>query len=351
MGRDTDEITVQAHDLERLVSRILVAAGTPDDIAGQVADCLVMSNLRGADSHGVLQLSGYVDEIQAATIDPAARPEIVIDLPGLTLLNGHQGLGTYMLWRAGEIAVEKAKRNGAATVALRNCGHTGRLGHVIEHIASNGCFAQIMGGGAREKWPVVAPHGGRERVLSTNPYAFGVPSGGNENGPVVTDFATSVISDGKIQACHASGLDLAKGCIIDKDGNPSTDPKDYFDGGAHLPAAGHKGYGMALVSELACGIALESAPDFGWFVIAVDLETIGLREGYRKEASELLLSLRNSAPAAGHSNVSIPGERGTLLREHKLEHGISLPAPVVENLRMLVQRLSLKVSSSLNILD
>jgi LDH2 family malate/lactate/ureidoglycolate dehydrogenase len=242
----------------------------------------------------------------------------------------------YALWEAGILAIERARKQAAATVALKNCSHTGRLGHVVEHMATEGCFAQIMGGGGRHKWPGVAPYGGCEAMLCTNPYAFGMPGG--KYGPVVTDFATSAVSEGTISNYQAAGKQLPEGCILDKSGHPSTSPDDYFDGGVHLPAAGHKGYGMAVISELLGGIALNTPPEFNWIITAIDIAQLRDKEGYVGDTEKFLDQVKSVKVAPGHKEILIPGERGNRRSLLGSKEGVILPQSVYDELVDLAQQ-------------
>ncbi len=195
----------------------------------------------------------------------------------------------------------------------RACTAAGRHGAYADAAASKRFLTFCMGGGNRKSWRQVAPHGGSKAMLPTNPWCIGIPGG--DRGPVVLDFATSTIAGGWIYAACSAGARLPEGCVIDKHGRPTLDPKDYFDGGAILPAGGHKGYALALMGELIAEVMLgPSTTEGNWLLITVD--TARFRDGHalQSAAEGVLSELRDCPPASGFEQVEIPGERE---REHR----------------------------------
>ena len=201
-----------------------------------------------------------------------------------------------------------------------------------ELAANAGCLVIILGGGSRENWRQVVPFGGAKPMLPTNPYAFGIPGG--ERWPVVLDFATPAGAGGKVYAAKSAGHRLPPGICVDKNGSPTTDPDDYFNGGGLLPMAGPKGYGMALVAEL-LGEAMfgEAMDGLNWVVICLDLTRFRNTSSYHQAAEDCLDELRTCPAAPGFDRVEIPGERERVLRDHRLTSGIPLPIGVINELR------------------
>jgi LDH2 family malate/lactate/ureidoglycolate dehydrogenase len=221
-----------------------------------------------------------------------------------------------------------------AAVGLANVDHTGRIGAFAQRGAEAGCLTIMLGGGARKDWRQVAPYGGARGMLPTNPYAFAIPAG--ERGPVVIDFATGMAAGGKIYAAKMAGRPLAEGLCIDADGQPTTNPDDYFNGGAILSMAGPKGYGMALVAELLGEAILGQAMDgMNWICIAIDLTRFRAPMAYRRAAEECLAELRDCPPAPGFERVEVPGEREAALRLERLTTGIPIPPATLVSLRAL----------------
>ncbi len=169
---------------------------------------------------------------------------------------------------------------------------------------------------------------------------------------MVTDFATGMAAGGKIYAAKMAGRPLAAGLCIDAHGNPTTDPDDYFNGGAILPMAGPKGYGMALVAELLGESILGQAMDgMNWICIAVDLSRFRAASAYRRAAEECLAEMRACPPAPGFDRVEIPGEREAQLRCDRLTRGIPVPPATLESLRHLGRRMGVGVEALVPIAD
>lgn len=236
--------------------------------------------------------------------------------------------------RAVEKGLELVHAGGMSVVAVRNVGHTGRIGAYSERGAEAGCLAIVFGGGARHIWQQVAPFGGIDPMLPTNPYSIAVPGG--DHGPVVLDFATGSSSGGRAMAAHVKGELFDEPTFIDGDGRPSRDPNAYLSGGAILPAAGPKGYGMGVVAELMADALLGPVDVEGsWLLLFVKLGRFRSEQDYQPEAERLLDELRSSRPAEGFDRVEIPGERERAIREQRLADGIPMDDAVWSTLEKL----------------
>ena len=319
-------------------TRIMTALGCQPAIASEIAEHLVDADLCGVYSHGIFRLDWYAERAAAKRFQPGAEPRLTKAEGGAPLVDGGNGLGMPAFRLATDTMVEAARKEGVAAVGIANVDHTGRLGAFVQRGADAGCLAIMFGGGSRKDWRQVAPYGGARAILPTNPYAFGIPGG--ERGPVVFDFATGMAAGGKVYAAKAAGRPLAEGLCIDAQGRPTTNPDDYFNGGALLPMAGPKGYGMALVAELLGEAILGQAMDgMNWICIAVDLSRYRAPSAYRRAAEECLAELRACPPAPGFDRVEIPGEREAALRDERLKSGIPIPPVTLESLRELGRKL------------
>ena len=332
--------TIDPKRLDALARRILVAAGAPDDIAECVAESLIEANLKGVDSHGVMNLPFYLEEIEDGDLVPTGRMTVEQETVGTAVLRGGYGFGMYILREATEFAIAKAREQRAVSVGVVDLCHTGRVGWFAEAIAAAGMFGVVFGGGAHRNYRTSPPHGGAEPFFSTNPYAFGMPGG--RFGPVVADFATSTVADGKVRAYHARGEQVPEGWIVDKAGNPTTDPQDFLDGGMHIPAAHHKGYGMALIAELMSDAMMPHKHQFNWLVTVVDITAFRPRGDYEASADALLQKVKDVPPAAGVDGVLLPGEPEALSATERAA-GIPVPDPVWEELGEAAAKLGVKL--------
>ncbi|HIC88079.1 MAG TPA: Ldh family oxidoreductase, partial [Anaerolineae bacterium] len=312
--------------------------GTPSDIAQYVSSSLVDSSLKGVDSHGVIRVSSYIDQIASGWIKPAARPEIQKETPTTAIVRGNSGFGIWALGYAMDLAIQKAKANQVASVGLIESTHTGRLGQFVETAAKEGLFAMLTGGGAHghPRHSSVAPYGGAKRIMATNPYAFGLPDG--RFGPVVVDIATSQVAEGKLQVYRAKREELPPGWILDKAGRPSTNVEDFYGGGMLLPAAGHKGYSLALVAEL-LGYALLGKPhELNWFIVALDIAAFRPIAEFVQASEELLQKLKEVPPAPGFDEVLIPGEPEARAEEQRAAEGIPIPDETWQKIQEAARR-------------
>lgn len=329
---------LDATSLVHFGTDIMMALGCKPSIAAEISEHLVDADLCGVYSHGIFRLDWYAERAAAKRFIPNAEPKLITAEGGAPLVDGGNNLGMPAFRLAVDTMVKTARQNGVAAVGVANVDHTGRLGAFVTRGADNGCLSIMFGGGSRKDWRQVAPYGGARAMLPTNPYAFGIPGG--DRGPVVFDFATGMAAGGKVYAAKMAGRPLEAGLCIDALGNPTTNPDDYFNGGALLPMAGPKGYAMALVAELLGEAILGQAMDgMNWICIAVDLSRYRAPAAYRLAAEACLTELRDCPPAPGFEQVEIPGEREAALREARLISGIPIPPANLQALLDLADRL------------
>ena len=305
---DGQRLDIGADEAIEVIAGILRGSGCRREVASLVAEHLADASLCGVESHGLMRVIQYHQQFADGRMQADATPAFRQSASGACEVDGGGCIGIESMHLAIDRACDMAGQQGVSALAVRNTGHTGRLGAFAEIAAERGFLTIMMGGGNRRTWRQVAPYGGREAKLPTNPYCIGIPGG--ERGPVVLDFATSKIAGGWIYAAQSAGASLPPGAIIDKAGNPSIDPQDYFDGGAILSAGGAKGYALALMAELIAEAMLGPVTtECNWLLIT--LKTAMFREAtaLREVAEDILQDIRQCAPAPGFKRVEIPGER------------------------------------------
>lgn len=338
MGKLSFDGTRVSIDTERLIQlgvRTLVGVGCQKEVARSVAEHLVQSDLCGVESHGCMRLLQYVEQFESGYLNPVAIAVRTKGPRNAWSVDGGGGIGIPVMEMAIRTGCEEAQLQGISVTAIRNVGHTGRVGAFVEMGAVEGCLSILIGGGGRENWRQVAPYGGRKALLPTNPYAIGVPGG--EKGPVVLDFATGKIAGGWIYAARSAGARLPEGVLLDPEGQPTTDPEDYFAGGAILPAGGAKGYALALVAELIGEAMLGPvATEMNWLLLCLDTTLYAEPGALQQKAEEILAEIRSCPPLEGIDQVAVPGEREREIR-HRAE-AIHLPEPTWQALQTLESR-------------
>ncbi len=241
--------TVPAAKLIDFVAAIMEGGGSGPDEARTIARRLVDSNLVGHDSHGVLRVGRYLEWVRDGWLMPNMPPTMVFESDTLAIIDGNRGFGQVTGEYATRLGISKAAQKGIALVGLRNCGHLGRLGDWAEMAAEAGQVSLhfLNTSGAQR----VAPFGGGDRRLSTNPLAIGVPLAGAS--PAILDITTSTVAEGKLMVALNKGEQVPEGWIVDKHGKPTTDPREFYDGGALLTIGAHKGSGLSMLTDLLAG--------------------------------------------------------------------------------------------------
>jgi LDH2 family malate/lactate/ureidoglycolate dehydrogenase len=330
--------TLSVTDLRDFTIDTLMALGTPRDKAEVVCENLVGANLVGHDSHGVLRLTTYADWVRSGLIVPTCDPKIATEFAATARIDGEWCWGAVGGKFATEKAIELARQFGVAAVTLDHCAHIGRLGSYTEWMAEAG----MAGIATTNHMASVAAFGGKTRVLGTNPWAMATP---REEGsaPIVVDFATSGVAEGKLRVARYKGESVAPGLIVDIDGNPSTTPADFYAGGALLPFGGHKGYGMSLMADILGGLLSGAgsgsdgtfAGANGTLFIAVDIARFVPLDFFRTQSEAVAERIHASAPAHGFNGVLLPGEPEAATRAIREQGGIYIPDTTWQDLQEL----------------
>jgi uncharacterized oxidoreductase len=334
-------VTIQLPQLIDFVADVFNHADSSSEEARRIASYLTTANLTGHDSHGVIRVPVYIRWKKMGSVVPNQTAELVVDTPSLAVVDGKFGYGQTVAPQAVKIGIEKCKASGLAAIALRNAGHIGRVGDWAEMAAAEGLVSIHFVNAAGSV--LVAPYGGVERRLSTAPYCVGIPRQGQS--PVVLDFATSIVAEGKVLVASRGVKKLPKGALIDLDGKLSEDPtvlygsydqkgpRDHGQGKGAIRAFGeHKGSGLALICELLGGALTgtgATGPNRrfanGMFAVYVDPEVVDPANFFDGEMSRYIDYFKNTKPAAGVDRVLIPGDMETSIRVERTRDGVPLP--------------------------
>jgi len=337
---------VEPNHLREFSERIFKGAGASTEEALIVSEALVDANLAGHDSHGVMRIPSYVEWIGKGWIRLGVELKIEREAEAFAVVDGGRGFGQVMGRRATQIAVEKAKRAGVATVSGRDCAHLGRLGDYPRIAAEAGMAASMYinthGGGI-----LVAPFGGIDRRLSANPIAFGLPRGSGS--PIVVDISTCTLAEGKIRNFRAAGQQVPEGVIIDSEGRPTTDPNEFYGPppGALLPVGGHKGYALGLAADLlagglsgaGCSGGTEKRVANSFLLHVIDIERFGGLAAFEAEADRLVEWVKSSRKAEGFDEILVAGEPEERTSERRRREGIPIVEPTWEALQETAQGL------------
>lgn len=341
-------LSIPAERLHAVASALFKAAGTPDDITKDVVDILIESNLAGHDSHGVQLIPNYMRLVKEGRVKPDARPEIVEETPTTALVAGRWGWGQLTGAFGTDVASRKAREHHVSMVAMVECNHVGRQGEYVERAAAAG-MAMIATLGSGGEGGNTAPFGGRKGALGTNPWSVGIPAGEQPN--VLLDFATTVVAGNKVAVARAKGEQLPPGAILDKDGNPSTDPAALRDGGTMLPFGAHKGYALAVCAELMGNVVTGSyrfpgpGRGGGTLFITFDPAVFGPRDQYEAAADKVLARIKAVPPAPGFQEVLLPGEPEIRNKAKRGAEGVPIPEATWDALVKSGSELGINVES------
>ena len=318
--------------LTDFATRLIAAAGALDEEAAIVGKSLVLSNLCGYDSHGVMRIPFYADMIAKKEAVPGAELTVINDAPSILAADANWGLGRVQCGKLLDRLIEKAKVTGIAAGTLFNCSHAGRLGEYCEIAAGEGLVSQLMvntHGAARR----VAPPGGTEPRLGTNPMAMGVPHGVE---PVVLDFSTSATAEGKVRVKSIAGEECPSGWLLDSEGEPTVDPNSLYaePPGTILPMGGdqaYKGFGLALMIDIFAGalsgglVARESpiTPKGNCiFAMVMSPDHFGGSAHFSEQTAQLVDFVRSCKRREGVERIVLPGDPERKVASQKRETGV-----------------------------
>ncbi|MCY0879243.1 MAG: Ldh family oxidoreductase [Firmicutes bacterium] len=337
-------VRFSATALKTFIRGVLTAVGVPEEDAEIVAHVLTEADLTGRQTHGISRLPMYVARLRQGAMNPT--PELRWEEPTFPLvrvLDGDNGLGPVVAWRAMEEAVALSREHGLGCVAVRHSNHAGAMSAYCEAAAVQGQILLAL----TNSPPGIPPWGGRRAFLGTNPIAVAFPRGRGA-APLVIDLATSVVARGHIIEAARQGEPIPEGWAIDAEGRPTTDPQAALKG-AVLPMAGPKGYALALMVEVFSGVlsgagvgpgvanpyeAGSGPSNVGHFFWALNPRGFGDDSVFYGTLAALETQLREVPPMPGHT-VRLPGDRAETERQTQSAQGIPLDPALVGVLNAL----------------
>ncbi len=349
--------------LKQFATNVFVKIGCPEEEARQAADVLVSADLRGVDSHGVARLSGYIRLHEKERLNANPIIKTVHETPSTAVVDGDLGLGLVVGPHAMKLAIEKAKNVGSGWVAVKNSNHYGIAGYHSMMALDDDCIGISLTNAS----PLVSPTFSKERLLGTNPISIAIPT--KNQPPFVLDMATTTAANGKLEVLQRKGLDAPEGWLQDKAGHITTDAKGLINGGAMRPLGGdrehgsHKGYALGAVVDILSAVLsganygpwvppfvafIDPAPNpvgdgLGHFFGAMRIDAFRDGEEFKAHMDNWIERFRSSETVNPNDKVLIPGDPEREMTAERLENGIDLLDPVVEDLRELGQKLNVSL--------
>jgi len=345
-------VRLSADRLRRLTSAILRRGGSAEPEAELVANHLVQANLAGHDSHGVGMMPAYVRHVQAGLVVPNTRVKAVKDEGATLVFDGARGYGRAVGGEAVAAAVARCRQTGVVAMTLANAHHLGRIGAYGELASAAGLVAVNFVNVADHRG-LVAPFRGSDARFSTNPVCIALP-GTDRQPPVLLDMATSAVAMGKVRVARNEGKPVDEGVLIDPSGQPTRDPSVMYGDpiGAMRPFGGHKGYALAVVTELLAG-GLSGGPTLqpgnarlggivnNMLTLLIDPARLAGVDWFRREIDGFVDHVKASPPADAGVPVLVPGDPERLARERRTREGIDVDATTWEEILQAGEALAL----------
>lgn len=355
---------VNSEALKTFCEQIFIKLGVSKEDAKITADNLVLADLRGIPSHGVARLKRYVDGIKTGVILPKNKPQVEKETASTALINGNDCLGQVAGYFGTKIAIQKARDNAVGIVTVKKSNHYGIAGYYSQMILAEDMLGISMTNSA----PLVVPTFGREMIIGTNPISLTAPT--RRNRPFFLDMATSVIPRGKLEVYSRKEKPIPEGWAVDASGKISTNPVEVLQnmttraGGGILPLggegetySGYKGYGMAVLVDILCGILSGGAfadmvdskkdgkpapAEVGHFFMAIKIQSFVDLDTFKDHMDTLIDRLKSSRKALGENRIFIHGEKEYELYDRYIVEGVPLEDKVYDTLAAIARDLSVE---------
>lgn len=346
------DIRIRHADLVDFFAAGYATTGVAPADARTIAEILAEVELRGIATHGAIRFPFYIRRLQQGGLNPKPEMRLESDFPATAVLDADHAPGQLAGVRGMQIAIEKARTCGVGFVAVKNSDHFGASGTFAMQAAA----AEMIGMVWSNSFSIMAAWGGYGNTITNAPLAYAVPAGRHK--PILLDIALSAVAGGKVRLAAKKGEKIPKDWIVDKNGRVTDDPNAISDGAALLPAAAHKGYGLAVVCEVLCG-ALSGGPSLTdiplWFAnpplhsrtghmfMALDVSKFRDLAGFKADVDSIIDRLKAAPTMEGFDEVLVPGEVENRKAEAYLRDGIPIAAPVVADLVSLGAELGVPV--------
>lgn len=352
---DTSEsrlVTIAADDLRAFSSRLFQAEGVSSAEADVVAASLVESNLCGHDSHGVVRVVEYLGFLNDGAVRSGVDLQIVSQTPSSLVCDGNLGFGQVQMQRLIDLLEPMARGQGLACGTMRRCGHVGRLGEWVEKVAAKG-LAGLMAVNDNGVLKSVAPPGGKEPRISTNPIAIGVPTA---TAPLVLDISTSTVANGKVRVAQIAGRACPDGWLLDAEGRPTNDPSTRFADppGSIVPMGGYKGFGLGmlmdiLVGGLSGGFCPPAPPHErecnNVLMLVFAPARFGGLDHFVEQSQALCDYVRSATPINPNASIRLPNDRSRELAEKRRREGVPLDVGAWNQMLAAAERRQVAVPS------
>ena len=344
----------KSDDLKSLTKRLFLALGFSEEEAAIGCDHLIENNLIGANSHGIIRILQYASEVkEQKRLRLNVTPGILRQEGGVVLMNAGFCLGPVAAIKATETAIELARKHGIGSVTVKNIHHTGRVGAYTSLASSHDMVGFACVNIPTQRMMRVAPFGGREGRITTNPISFSCPR--NKEYPFLVDMATSTVAEGKVRVARNRKEKLPNDWIIDKDGKSSDNPDDLYNGGALLPLGGykqgHKGFALGLIVEILAGalsgnkVAQKNIDQDGggFFILVLNIKRYLPLEEFKEEIEKLCSHVKDTPKLPGFEEIIIPGEIEYYTKIRNLREGIFLENKTWNEIIELSRKLGVRV--------
>ena len=338
--------------LQAFIARAFVACDMPPQDAAKAAGLMAKADLIGQDGHGVFRLPQYIKRIKAGGLNVTPSIRTMEERAATALVDGDNGLGHLVMAHATELAMEKAAKTGVAWVGSRFSNHAGPASLYAMMPLNRKMIGLYVAVGSANHLP---PWGGTDMLLSTNPIAVAIPAA--RRPPIVLDMATTVAAYGKVKTAAQRGETMPEGWMIDRNGNPLTDPKRASEGFL-LPIGGPKGYGLSLIFGILAGTLngaafgrdvidfnadAKSTTNTGQFVLALDIAAFADPDLFMAGIDKVWTEMKSSGRLPGVDEIRVPGERLDRVTQDRSVNGIPIAPPLREQLDNLAKELGIEM--------